>query len=76
MSEQITAMLICPCGCEEAVRTSGWEWTSTEVEISACSRYAAKGIRSFTMRKSDALNLRSAKQQSSYQHRDGLVVIA
>lgn len=68
-----TKYVICPCGCGESVASTGWEWESTQVEISACSKYAAQGLRSMTMRKSAAMDLRSASAPSTYRHVDGLV---
>lgn len=70
-----SAYVICPCGCEAAVAIDMGGFSSTTIEVEACPTQAARGIESYTMRKSAGLALQSVAAPTYVRHVDGLVVL-
>lgn len=61
----------CSCLCGETVTAYDEGFSSTTVEVDACSTLRARGIVSVTVRKSAAYA--AAVPTSAVRHRDGLV---
>ena len=61
--------------CGEAVSLDLGGFSATSATVGACSEMRADGIRSYTVRKSEALGFSPAASQALV-HKDGLVVLA
>ena len=51
----VSALVLCPCQCGEAVSLDLGTFADTSAELGACSKAKAEGIHSYTVRKSAAL---------------------
>lgn len=63
----------CPCGCAEAVKATDAGFAATTVKVAACTKWAANGIVTSTVRKSWAY-AHAVADTAAVQHVDGLVV--
>lgn len=71
----VQALVVCDCGCGEAVSLDLGTFSSTTCELGACSSRKAAGIASLTLRKSAGLGYTPATSSPAVRHASGLVAL-